>query len=131
MSRKWFFRAEDINRMNRDVASQAEAEAGVNNEKIITPLRMAQGVSAMNPGAVIMIELLVGYDSPGDIDSDALYERTIEVTGSPPVVGTLYLVKGYMQSVPYTMTAWLVMCFNSTHFSGINMLTGASYTFPL
>ncbi len=48
MSRKWFQRAQDVSRMNRDVASQAEAEAGVNNEKIITPLRMKQGIGALD-----------------------------------------------------------------------------------
>jgi len=42
MSRKWFQRAQDVSRMNRDVATQAEAEAGTNNEKVMTPLRVGQ-----------------------------------------------------------------------------------------
>lgn len=68
MTRNWFKRAEDISRMNRDVASQAEAGAGTNNEKVMTPLRIAEAAAANSWGkkykSIIFFITQSGTDAP-------------------------------------------------------------------
>ena len=77
-----------------DFASQAEAQAGTNNTKLMTPLRAAEAISALSPSPIGVGQTwqnMAGSRSPG-----VVYTNT---TGRPIMVNITFNPTGSTASV--------------------------------
>lgn len=98
-----------------DLASQAEAQAGAVNTKLMTPLRVAQAIAALSPSYWTDVVLGADYSTTATTPSDITGMSFVPDANSKYVVEGLVLLQGTATVVPRLNAAWTGVDYGGIH----------------